>query len=98
MSPKKKSDDQSVAHLSMPVPLNRHTTATEIRPAEEKDSKFSFPNIFQLVTFWKSAEDGNDTSKIVPQQLVQLRNLINLVATRSSELNVNDNPDLTRQF
>ena len=34
MSQKKKFDDQSVAHLSMPVPLNRRTTATEIRPAE----------------------------------------------------------------
>lgn len=64
--------------------------ATEETPTEG----FSFSKMFQMVGFQKPETPA---PSLVPQEVVNLGNVINDVTAQSAALNVNDPPEVTRQ-
>jgi len=63
-------------------------------PNESQDSGFSFSKMFQMAGFQKPATPA---PTLVPQEVVNLGNVISAVTAKSAELNVNDPPEVTRQ-
>ena len=66
-------------------------------PAESDDSPasgFSLQRVLQFAGFQKSDEKR---PSLVPQEIVQLGEVVNATASRASELSINDPPDVTRK-
>jgi hypothetical protein len=61
---------------------------------ENQDAGFSFSRLFQMAGFQKSETPA---PSLVPQDVVNLGNVINTVTAKSMELSVSDPPEVTRQ-
>lgn len=79
-------------------PTTSQIAAAQPAPAEAQSEGFSFSKVFQMVGFQKpEAETLPAAPSLVPPQVTNLGNMINVVTERSAQLNVNDPPEVTRQ-
>lgn len=67
---------------------------TQATPNESQNAGFSFSRMFQMAGFQKPETPA---PSLVPQEVVDLGNVINTVTAKSAELNVSDPPEVTRQ-
>lgn len=63
-------------------------------PSQSQDTGFSFSRMIQMAGFQKPATPA---PSLLPQEIVNLGEVINTVTAKSAELNVNDPPEVTRQ-
>lgn len=70
------------------------TAATPASNGEAASEGFSFTKMFQMVGFQKP---DTPAPSLVPQEVVNLGNVINDITAQSAALNANDPPEVTRQ-
>ncbi len=88
-----KSWNPFVAQNAPQTPATQ-VAANPTTPDASQDEGFSFTRMMQLAGFQKSETPA---PSLVPQEVVNLGNVINTVTAQSAELNVNDPPEVTRQ-
>ena len=79
---------------SSPQAPPAQVAVTQTTPNEGQNAGFSFSRMLQMAGFQKPDAPA---PSLVPQELVDLGNVITAVSAKSAELNVNDPPEVTRQ-
>ena len=69
--------------------------ADQVSEAPKKKSAFSLGNIWRAVSF--QGEEASETDPLVPEEVVQLGEVVQTIAKRAAELSSTDSPEVTRK-
>ncbi len=82
-----------VAHSDPQIPAAQ-VAQNPPTPTQSQETGFSFSRMFQMAGF---QTPETPAPSLLPQEIVNLGEVINTVTAKSAELNVNDPPEVTRQ-